>query len=218
MRPSRWRTPLAVTAAACILGTTLQPGPAVADEFADGVPSVVDISPRAVATTDFITGNDAVTITATGFLPGEEVRLDIVSTPVGVEAIHDRKRARADGTVAFPIGGSPGRPINTYAGGYQAEITAEQSMDEAYLSESFSVLPVIPAAGTDTGIADTGAGDATSPVGSIAPQARNSLQVPPSPGFSVVGVGLSMLTLVFTSAATAVVARRSQRSMTDDRQ
>lgn len=213
MRPSRWRTPLAVTAAACILGTTLQPGPAVADEFADGVPSVVDISPRAVATTDFITGNDAVTITATGFLPGEEVRLDIVSTPVGVEAIHDRKRARADGTVAFPIGGSPGRPINTYAGGYQAEITAEQSMDEAYLSESFSVLPVIPAAG-----ADTGAGESTSPLGSIGPQSRSGLQVPPSPGFSVVGVGLSMLTLVFTSAATAVVARRSQRSMTDDRQ
>ncbi|WP_193078522.1 hypothetical protein [Brevibacterium aurantiacum] len=215
MRASRWRTPLAVTAAACILGTTLLPGPAVADEYADGVPTVVDIRPRAVATTDFITDNDAVTITATGFLPGEEVQLDIVSTPPGVEAIHDRRRARADGTVAFAIGGSPGRPINTYAGGYQAEVTSEQSMDEEYLSESFSVLPVIPASGADTG---AGTGGATTRMGSIGPFARNGLQVSPSPGLSVVGVGLSLLTLIFTSAATGVVARRTQKSATDDRQ
>ena len=215
MRASRWRTPLAVTAAACILGTTLLPGPAVADEYADGVPTVVDIRPRAVATTDFITDNDAVTITATGFLPGEEVQLDIVSTPPGVEAIHDRRRARADGTVAFAIGGSPGRPINTYAGGYQAEVTSEQSMDEEYLSESFSVLPVIPASGADTG---AGSGGATTRMGSIGPFARHGLQVSPSPGLSVVGVGLSLLTLIFTSAATGVVARRTQKSATDDRQ
>ncbi|WP_193073202.1 MULTISPECIES: hypothetical protein [unclassified Brevibacterium] len=215
MRASRWRTPLAVTAAACILGTTLLPGPAVADEYADGVPTVVDIRPRAVATTDFITDNDAVTITATGFLPGEEVQLDIVSTPPGVEAIHDRRRARADGTVAFAIGGSPGRPINTYAGGYQAEVTSEQSMDEEHLSESFSVLPVIPASGADTG---AGTGGATTRMGSIGPFARNGLQVSPSPGLSVVGVGLSLLTLIFTSAATGVVARRTQKSATDDRQ
>lgn len=215
MRASRWRTPLAVTAAACILGTTLLPGPAVADEYADGVPTVVDIRPRAVATTDFITDNDAVTITATGFLPGEEVQLDIVSTPPGVEAIHDRRRARADGTVAFAIGGSPGRPINTYAGGYQAEVTSEQSMDEEYLSESFSVLPVIPASGADTG---AGTGGATTRMGSIGPFARNGLHVSPSPGLSVVGVGLSLLTLIFTSAATGVVARRTQKSATDDRQ
>lgn len=215
MRASRWRTPLAVTAAACILGTTLLPGPAVADEYADGVPTVVDIRPRAVATTDFITDNDAVTITATGFLPGEEVQLDIVSTPPGVEAIHDRRRARADGTVAFAIGGSPGRPINTYAGGYQAEVTSEQSMDEEHLSESFSVLPVIPASGADTG---AGTGGATTRMGNIGPFARNGLQVSPSPGLSVVGVGLSLLTLIFTSAATGVVARRTQKSATDDRQ
>ncbi|MCF2574000.1 hypothetical protein [Brevibacterium sp. UCMA 11754] len=219
MRPPKWRIPLAITAAACILGTTLQPGPAAADEYADGVPSVVDVSPRALATTDFITDNQAVTITATGFLPGEEVRLDIASTPRGIETIHDRRRARADGTVTFPIGGPPGRPLNTYAGGYQAEISSEQSMDEEHLSESFSVLPVIPASDTDTG-ADTGAGTggATTQVGSIGPQARNGIQVPPSPGLSVLGIGLSMLTLVFASAATVVVARRSPKSTSDDRQ
>lgn len=206
---------MAVTASVCILGTILQPCPAVADEYADGVPTIVDVSPRAVATTDFVTDNDAVTVTATGFLPGEEVRLDIVSTPTGIEAIHDRKRARADGTVTFPIGGSPGRPTNAYAGGYQAEITSEQSMDEEYLSESFSVLPIIPATGADTG---AGTGGATTPIGSIGPRTRNGIQVPPGPGFSVIGVGLSMLALIFTSAATAVVTRRSRKSMTDDRQ
>lgn len=223
MRPPKWRTPLAVTAAACILATTLQPGPATADEYTDGLPTVVDISPGAIATTDFITDNDAVTITVAGFLPGEEVRLDIVSTPKGIEAIHDSQRARADGTVTFPVGGPPGRPVNTYAGGYQVEITSEQSMNEGYLSESFSVLPVVPASGTDPG-ADTGAGagdgtaGATKPVGSIGPLAKNGLQNPPSPGFSVIGVGLSLLVLVFASAAAAAVARRSQNSTTDDRQ
>ncbi|TSI19459.1 hypothetical protein [Brevibacterium aurantiacum] len=213
MRPPKWRTPLAITATGCILGTALQPCPAAADEYADGEPTIVDVSPRALATTDFITDNEAVTITATGFLPGEEVRLDIASTPRGIEAIHDRRRARADGTVMFPIGGPPGRPLNTYAGGYQAEITSEQSMDEEHLSESFSVLPVIPTSDTDTGAGSAGA---TTPVGSIGPQARNGLQVPPSPGSSVFGIGLSMLALVFASAATAVVARRSPNSTSDD--
>lgn len=123
-----------MAAAACILGTTLQPGAAVADEYADGTPRIAGISPRAVATTDFITDNDAASVMVTGFLPGEEVQLDIVSTPTGIEAIHDRKRARADGTVTFAIGGSPGRPISTYAGGYQAEITSTQSVNEKYLS------------------------------------------------------------------------------------
>ncbi|MBM6589267.1 hypothetical protein [Brevibacterium sp. RIT 803] len=213
MRSPNWRTPSAVMAAACILGTTLHPGSAAAADYADGVPTIVDVSPRALATTDFITDNEAVTITATGFLPGEEVRLNIASTPRGIEAIHDRRRARADGTVTFPIGGPPGRPLNTYAGGYQAEITSEQSMDEEQLSESFSVLPVIPAGDTDAG---TGTGGATTPAGSIGSQARNGLQVPPSPGFSVFGIGLSMLTLVFASAATVVVARRSPNSTSDD--
>ncbi|MCF2587079.1 hypothetical protein [Brevibacterium sp. UCMA 11752] len=215
MRPPKWRIALAITAAACILGTSLQPGPAAADEYADGVPRVIDISPRAVATTDFITDGEAVTITATGFLPGEEVRLEIASTPKGIEAIHDRRRARADGTVTFPIGGPPGRPLNAYAGGYQAEITSEQSMDDKHLRESFSVLPVIPTSGTDTG---AGTGAATTPVGSIGLQTSNGLQAPPSPGFSVFGVGLSMLTLVFAAAATAVVARKSPNSTSDDRQ
>lgn len=223
MRPSKWRVPVAVTAFACILGTSLQTGPALAHEYAHGLPTVVDVSPRAVATTDFITDNDAVTLTATGFLPGEEVRLDIASTPSGIEAIHDRKRARPDGTVTFRIGGSPGRPTNAYAGGYQAEITSKQSMAEGYLSESFSVLPVIPAdgthAGSETGGAHTGGGTngATPPIGRIGPRASNGLHIPPGPGFSVIGVGLSMLALIFTSAATAVVARRSQKSMTHDR-
>lgn len=215
MRPSRWRTPLAVTAAACILGTTLLPGPAVADEYADGVPTVVDISPQAVATTDFITDNAALTITATGFLPGEEVQLDIVSTPTGIEAIHDRRRAQADGTVAFPIGGSPGRPINTYAGGYQAEITSKQSLDKDYLTESFSVLPVIPSNGADTG---AGTGGATTPLESSGLHAKNGFQVSANPSPSAIGVGLSILTLVCISAATAVVARRTQKSATDDQQ
>ena len=215
MRPPKWRIALAITAAACILGTSLQPGPAAADEYADGVPRVIDISPRAVATTDFITDGEAVTITATGFLPGEEVRLDIASTPRGIEAIHDRRRARADGTVTFPIGGPPGRPLNAYAGGYQAEITSEQSMDDKHLRESFSVLPVIPTSGTETG---AGTGGATKPVGSIGLQTGNELQAPPSPGLSVFGVGLSMLTLVFAAAATAVVTRKSPNSTSDDRQ
>ncbi|SDS72558.1 hypothetical protein SAMN04489751_2697 [Brevibacterium sandarakinum] len=214
MRPSKWRIPVAVTASACILGTGLQADPALAHEYEDGLPTVIDVSPRAVATTDFITDNDAVTLTATGFLPGEKVRLDIASTPTGIEAIHDRKRARADGTVTFPIGGSPGRPTNTYAGGYQAEITSEQSMAEGYLSESFSVLPVIPADGTHAG---TETGGATPPIGRIGPRANNGLHIPPGPGFSVIGVGLSLLALIFTSAATAVVARRSQKSTTHDR-
>ena len=214
MRPSLWRATLAVTASASILGTLLLPGPTLANEYVGGVPAIVDISPRAVATTDFIAHDDAVTLTAAGFLPGEEVRLDIVSTPRGVQAIHDSKRARADGTVTFPIGGSRGRPTNSYAGGYQAKITSEQSMDDGHLSDSFSVLPVIPTAGADTG---AGNGGATSPIGSIGPRTTNGIHVPPGPGFSTIGVGLSMLALVFTSAATAVVARRSQKSRTDDR-
>lgn len=214
MRPSLWRATLAVTASAGILGTLLLPGSALADENADGVPAIVDISPRAVATTDFITSNDAVTLTATGFLPGEEVRLDIVSTPRGIQAIHDSKKARADGTVTFPIGGSLSRPTNSYAGSYQAEITSEQSMDDGHLRDSFSVLPVIPAAGADTG---AGTGGASSPVGSIGPRTKNGIQIPSGSGFSAIGVGLSMLALIFTSAATAVVTRRSQKSTTNDR-
>ena len=213
MRPSQWRTPLAVTASASILATLLLPGPAMAAESGDAVPTIVDVSPRAVATTDFISENDAVTVTATGFLPGEEVRLVVASTPRGIEAIHDRKRARADGTVTFSLGGSPGRPTNSYSGSYQTEITSGQSMDEGHLSESFSVLPVAPTTGSNTG-ASTG-GSSTS-AGSIGYRATNGIRVPSTPGFSVIGVGLSLLALVFTSAAAAVVAQRSQKSRAND--
>lgn len=213
MRPIHWRTLVSMSASACMLGALLAPAPAAADEDASALPTIVEVSPRAVATTDFVTENDAITLTAAGFLPGEEVRLDIASTPRGIEAVHDSRRARADGTVTFPIGGSRGRPSNNYAGGYLAEITSGQSMDEEYLSESFSVLPVVPADGADTG---AGAGGATTPIGSIGPRAKNGIEIPSGPGFSVIGVGLSLLVLVVTSAATAVMTRKSQRSMTDD--
>lgn len=215
MRPPQWRTPLPVTASASILATLLLPGPAVADEYADGVPTIVDVSPRTVATNDFIAENDAVTVTATGFLPGEEVRLVVVSTPRGIEAIHDSRRARADGTVTFPIGGSSGGPSNSYSGSYQAEITSDQSKHEGHLSETFSVLPAVPADGAKTG---AGTGGASVPAGSMDCRAMNGIRVPPGPGFSVIGVGLSLLALVFTSAATAVVTQKSQKSMANDGQ
>lgn len=213
MRPSQWRTPLAVTASASILAALLLPGPAVADEYGHAVPTIVDVSPRAVGATDFIGENDAVTVTATGFLPGEEVHLVVASTPRGTGAIHDRRRARTDGTVTFSIGGSPGRPTNSYSGSYQAEITSGQSMDEGHLSESFSVLPVVPATGTNTGASRD---EASTSARSIGYRAANGIRVPSTPGFSVIGVGLSMLALVFTSAAAAVVTQRSQKSRAND--
>lgn len=163
MRALTWTTSATVTASACILGTLLLPNAASAHEYADDVPTVANVSPRAVSALDFIAGDDAVTVTANGFFPGEEVRIDIVSTSREIEAVHELKRARADGTVAISIGGSPGKPANAYAGEYQAKISSAQSMAEEFVRESFLVLPAVPAVGAESDLPAVDFAEAATP-------------------------------------------------------